>query len=456
MGSNTALTGTIINFSSLENVIINRNSSDRRWHPTVRADSTPKLFYRVNANYYQAMVSRKDKGYILVDLKNNVTTPTDSLATTSNDITSFRVTTVAHALDALVAYKTANASTGTWNSVNLITGIDEAFNAGTEYQYVQGQSGSAGIYYEMQVEVPSDGFLNVAFLKSASSSTDVTITVDGVAIDSNFDLSAASAVVNVRKYTVDPGTRLVRVIKNVSAGLVNLIGCNFSKLKDARTDLSIDSWGYYRHTTNYNDYITSTSANDYAVRDKDADLFGGSFHGGESGITTNFKLDGSDPSLADGEVAIGNKLSFDQVFTLDFSGSGGATLSAWSRHTFFNGGYALEFTMDGAIRSESFFTTLYGVDESFDKLYAPQIVDLSIEADLSRQYLGRQNRVVYGTSTGQYLSITHSEYTNEDTEKGGAYVYKVIGQYHKYYYAISDRGDRDLTDIHNVSLFEFG
>lgn len=461
IGAGTALTGAIQNFRTLSGVSINgRSSDDRRTHPVAKSDTVPKLLKYIDDKYIQVIVPKKSKGYVLIELRSNVTTSFDSLASGNSDVNTHRVVAVTNCVDAIVGYKTANDSTGTWTTPFLTTGIEETPTGGIQYTYLQGAAGVAGIYYEMAIVVPADGWFNVGFLRASAACPDVTVLVDGVPVDSNFSLVESVATVEIRQYRAKPGTRLVRVVKNVSGGLCNLLGCNFSKLKDARNDVSISASGYYRNSTNYRDYINSTSANGYAIRDKDAQVWGGEYHGGETGITERLLVDGNVLTLVAGQVAVCKSLVMRATFNIDYTAHvpAGALLTGRKEHSFCLGGYNHSMSFTGPIRAESLFTSLVGVNPGFDLVLAPVLTDLAAMPDSTRKYFGRQNHITYGASTSdQRLSVTHSTYTEEDSEKGGSYVYKNLspGNYHKYYYAPVDRGDRTFSDISAVVNLDF-
>lgn len=461
IGAKTSLTGSLQNFSVMTGVNINsRNTDDRRVHPVARIDRSPKLIKYIDGTSIQVIVAKKSKGYVLIELKSNVTTSFDSLASGNTDVNTHRVVAVTNCVDAIVGYKTANAQTGTWTTPFLISGIEEAINGGIQYTYLQGQAGAAGIYHEMSIVVPQDGYFNVGFLRSSSACADVSVLVDGVTIDANFTTVEATATVEIRNYRAKPGVRLIRVVKNVGGGLLNLLGCNFSKLKNARNDVSISGSGYYRNSTNYKDYINSTSANGYAIRDKDAGVWGGEYHGGETSITERFLIDGNLSVLTAGQVAVCNSLVLRANFNIDYTSHvpAGVLLKCRKEHSFCLGGYNHSFSFAGPIRAESAFTTLVGVNPNFDLVLSPVITDLAAMPDSTRVYFGRQNGAVYGCSTSdQQLSITHSTFTNEDSEKGGAYIFKNLspGNYVKYYYAPVDRGDRTFNDISALAVIDF-
>lgn len=456
-GAGTVLTGKIIGASSLSNIIINgENSSARSWHPAKFYDLSNKLIRKISDNQYQVFVSKELKGYLLITMRNNQTTPADSLASSNSDITSLRVVSIVNVVDLLVGKLSGQGSSGAWAPTNLITGILEPFDSDTShYKYMQG-SGGVGNYYEIDVVIPADGKITVAFLRSPASSPNITVEVGGEIVDENTSLVSSTSNLEVREYNATPGPSVVKVTNNSPTGLVNLVGCYFSKMKDARPDLKYDTIGVYRNGAAYKNYIVSTSANDYAIRDRVSQTWGGSYHGGESNINSKILINGNDTSILSGSFEVCSSLSISSTFNIDWSPVGGPMLEARTKHNFNFGGYSFTSSFDGDINAESFFTTLYGVNREFLSVTSPVIKDLSTVSDLSRLYFGRQNTVTYeNESTNQSVTITHSQFNNEDTEKGGAYIYKVDSEYNKYYYGPADRGNKIINGIHSVSIYSF-
>ncbi len=422
-------------------------------HPIFVNDFTHKILHRFSTNTYYAIVPKKTAGYLLIILKNNVTTTGESLAATTSDTTSWRVTSVVNCVDAIVGYITAASSVGTWNNVNLSTGIEESFDSGTEYVYKQNNTDAGS--YSMDIVVPSDGKFNVGFILSSGSCADVTIDVDGVAIDSNFTLVNSVGVLSFKEYVTTPGAHTVTVTKNISSGYCNLCGCNVSHLRDAVRGRSSDQYGYYRHDVNYNNYLVSPSANDYAIYDLDAGLWGGSYHGGENSISSAFLVDNQPVTLSTGESVVGTSISIQQSMTVDWSAHGGATLEINETHSFLNSGYALQITFDGTVRAESFFTTLYGVSTDFDQITFPKKFNITDLADGETYVMKNGNKVEYTSAlTNQKISISHTAFIDEKA-RGGPYVWRASLNYHKYYYAYVDNGDEEVTDHNAINIFEF-
>ena len=456
IGIDTTVTGEFINSSEMEGIIINTyRQDDLVSHPQIPNDDSPKLINQATANFYRVFCQKKSKGYVLCDLKNNVTTPADSLATGSSDITSWRVTSVANIVDVRVGFLAETASTGTWSDVNLITDIDDGWmngDGGVEYQYKQA---AGSVDYTMTIDVPADGKATVGILLSNSSTTDATILVDGVAVLSNISFQQTTTAIRVFEFTANPGSRQIKVQNNLGSGLINLLGCNFARLKESGPLRSYDSFGYYRIPATYSDYITSTSANDYAIRDKDADVFGGSFHGGEGAITTTFLCDGDPTTLSVGEMKVCDSLAIPQTFTIDWTGVGGALLNCETEHEFLLGGYAFSSSFTGTIRAESFFTTLYGISEDFDNVKFPKQATVTSVADGERIFYGNDSGYRVLNSGDQAVILRHTTYNNIESEKGGAYTWRVVGQYHKYYYSPVDRGDRTYNNVASTLIATF-
>lgn len=218
------------------NDLIDENAN-RYISPPVVLDSTIKIIERISANELAVYTAKKRKGYIRAQLKNNVTTTTESLATTLTDITTFRTVGITNCVDVCIGYTLENASVGTWSNPNLITGIEESFDAGIEYKYKQAAGPSE---YEVSIVVPTNGYFNIGFLASNSSSTAITLSVDGVDIET-FSAQNATAQLVVREYTADPGVRLIKIRQSLAAKFTNFLGCNFFKLKNALPDLSYDN-----------------------------------------------------------------------------------------------------------------------------------------------------------------------------------------------------------------------
>lgn len=461
----TSLTGAV-GYSRAEDVKINGiNQSYTSTHPVIPFDRAPKLIARVDANTLWALVEKPTTGYSYLIIRNNSTTAgTDSLATTNSNETQYRVTQVYDAVECLCAYLAASSVNGPWSSLSLSTDVP-TYDSGTVFFY--NYSSAIGAWYEMTVTVPLDGFLSIGFLESPASSSDVTVTVDGAAVDSNFTLVSATVRRVVRKYTVKPGSRTVRITNNTAGSTrINLLGCYFSQLNNQRNDVALDQFGIYRLSTNINP-LDSSSANDYVIKDYDSTvsgtpgIYGGSYHGGESGISTTLFVDGVSTTLSVGDVKVGRGIELQQSSTITWIGSkptctySGSSVTSYTRMVMLVGGYAWQSTITGSVTAKEIYTTLFGVNEDFTAITAPQYKTLSSITDGSYYPVGQNNAVEYHyASTGQRLRITHTMHSCPDSKNGGSYLWRVAGTYVKYYSPWVWRGKRDITSITGLNIVQ--
>jgi len=460
VGSGTVVTGNLQNTRSTFGLVLGGVNIDRRAvHPMIPVDSDQKLLYRDDTNNYSLYVPKQSSGYNILQLNNNVTTPgADSLATTSSDATGWRVNGVLDAVEVVVVHQVATSSNGVWGGIDLGTGIP-THTSGRDLQYQR--SVTTGAWWEMTLVVPADGTLDIAFLRSSTVTTDATITVDSVAIDSNFDINSTTAVVEVRRYQVLPGSRVVRITNNdAGSASLQIIGCNYSTLKDSRSDMSYDTSGHYRNSAII-DPIVNNSANDYAIWDADATdvgaddgMWGGSFHGGETSITSNFYVEGVDTTLAATENAVGCDIRVVQDWTLSWAAKGGGSLSVESTLTALLSGYAIQMSQTGDMNTNrAYYTTLIGVNELFTELVMPEIItDITALPTGVLHPVGKTSRVEYKQGL-QRISIEHTIYEQEEHTLGGSTVWPVIGSYHKYYYAPVFTGQRNITRSAAINIF---
>jgi hypothetical protein len=454
IASNTNVLGSgrFINSPYTEGLIVNNITQiGRAIHPLAPSDSELKIIEKVSANEYAVYVKKKTDGYLRLQYTNNLTTPADSLATTTSDTTAFRLTSVSNCVDVWLGFKGNGTTVGTWASTNMITDIAETFTSGIEYTY---EYATGAVSKEYTIDVQKDGYFNVGLLYSSTASTSVNILVDGVSVLSGIDTSSGTASVNIHELKTTAGTRVVKV--ESASGRLNVLGCNVSRLMNAKHSLTRDSLGYYRNNTAYKDYLSSTSANDYAIRDKDADVWGGSYHGGETSISTDVVIGNTATALSIGDIRVSNNIELRQGWTLDWSGLGGGTLTIDSTEAFIKSGVVRSMSFTGSQRVESHYTTLVGINEDFSQVIFPHKKDLTTLAGGDREFLGKNSQVIYEVpTTSQRLSVNHSIYNNEENSKGGAFVWHVVGLYNKYYYSMIDRGDRTIADHSAVTITEF-
>ena len=248
------------------------------------------------------------------------------------------------------------------------------------------------------------------------------------------------------------------------------MGVYFARLKDQRDDVTIDTYGVYRNSANI-DPIVQASANDYVVKDYnstytglhgvESGVYGGSYHGGESDISTTLFIDGVATAITVGMVALGRSMEFQQSSTITWSGAkagctySGASVTVHTRMVLLCGGYANSVTITGSLTVKELYTTLFGVNKNYDAITVPKYKLLSSIADESYAYLGNGNAVEYlYAATGQRLRITHSQFSCPDNANGGAYIWRVSTSYCKYYSPWVWHGKRAITSISAINILQ--
>jgi len=446
IGSGTVVSGVVKNYRSLKGVTLGGVDVDSRdVSPIWRPDTTNKLLKASTANKWFIFTENQTSGYTLWTFLNNETTYSQSLATTASDITGWRISNIQLAVEVLVGYQAESNHSGTWSSLTLSNGVP-THTSGSAYTYLTTTTASA--WKEFTVTVPEDGWFSVTFLRSAGSTTSCTVSVDGVAIDSTFSL-VATADRWTKEYRTTPGSHVIRVAKNTAdATSLHIIGVNFSKLKNARTDVSRDTYGYYRNTTLFPDPCTQSSSNTYAMYDTDAAKWGGGYHGGETGITTTVLLDGVATAISSGDLKVAKGFAINQSLSIDWSGSGGGTLAVVSSYGFSSGQCHFDQSFTGSINSSSFFTTLCGVAEGYTKTVYPSSKTITDTADGSYLPVGKTNRCTYlEPTTGMRFTIDHTTFANEQNTYSGSQIWRVVGSYHKYYYGPVIGGQRNIQSV---------
>jgi hypothetical protein len=421
--------------------------------PQCFTDDSNKLIVSRSANEHYLFTGNKKKGYKLFSLNNNVTTQNESLAATNSDITSWRVGAIHHCVDVLVGYTTPSASYGTFSAYTVNQDVP-AYDSGSAFKGLSSDSTNA--WLEFTVDVGIDRKVVVVLTSSSGSTSNAKISVDGTDVLTGINMTNSTQRRYEFEITANPGSRVIRITNESASGFLNVAGINVVSLKDHKEGRQIDTYGYYRHSS-YDSYLVQASANDFAVYDLDSEHWAGSYHGGESNIISKLLIDGEEVSLPVSGLKAGKEIKLDQSFDLDWSTLGGPLLNVRTFHVFGSAdSYAFKMFTKGTIRSRSFFTTLFGVNESFDEVISPVNVNLAVQPDTSRTPLGRTNKVIYRKpSSGQTISIQHILFTPDNNSYGGPHIWRVIGSYNKYYYAPVAANEAILKDVSAFNIYTF-
>lgn len=393
------------------------------------------IWHRSGANqYYAAMPKLSESGGILVILKNGPTSVAgDSLAGNEQLL---RVTGVLELIQ-LLAFKQYSSRSGSWTTGNPAFGQDGsgAVNGGNAHNRTTAQNA----YCEYTVTIPADGILRIGFYGSAASSTsvEVKLSTDDFATSTvidTFGINTTTGLIKKQWTGITPGACKIRVTKKDSgtAGL-NVYGPNFydiTDFDDIPVGLDVNAYGYFR-TTAARNYITNAGACDYAIYNHDTDLWGGSYHGGETSQSLVMTVSGVDvSSLANGSFVAGRNINIRQSTIIDWGA--GITLSPVVRTDFCRGGWGLHYriTGSGVGTWEDWYPVMTSTSTAFDEVTAP--VSATITPDTVTEFGGIKNMTQRNSLTGQTIQSLWSA-VNHANNTDGANVTAVTGSYNKLY-----------------------
>ena len=451
----TLTSGTLINTAGVEGLTLyGVVQGAAAYHPEMVWDSAVKALVRVNANTIYVFVKKPSSGYALLILRNNATTNTTSLATGFTEPTPWRICSGLDSVEVLVGCTTPTSSSGTWEEVNMLTDVPTHTSGGI-YKYIRTPDHEA--WAEFNITVPEDGKFNIGFICTSSSSTSVTIYVDDVVVDAMVSLYSDTPMRRIYEYTTAPGTRLVKIKNNLSdSSSVNLLGVNFSDLKNANVARTVDTIGWYRNSANI-DPLDSNSANDYAIYDLDSNKWGGSYHGGENNgsLSAKFFFDGVETALpAVDSFILANDIRIRQTSKIDWAPFSAAYLNLDNTLLFHVGGFSQKICYNGNVRARSFFTTLFGMSKDFVSLVSPVSKTLADIADNGYFSVGPGGQVTYEQASGKTrATISHSQFVPLENFQGSAYIWRVPASYNKYYYGPVVNGERAITAITAINRF---
>jgi len=467
VGSGTVLTGVLGNFSEIPGLSIQgKKTIDRAWHPNTSRDNTMKLIGLPSTNVLETFVTRSGgEDHIRVEMVNNVTTTTDSLAATASDATMWRPVKVTDVLGVRVGLQTAYSSTGTWTPSALALDVPASYDGGVAYQ-IYTATGTSIYTTEVDLGYAEGGKIRITVIRTPTSTTDATILLNGNPYTglANIDLSTSSGSV-LTTYELDAdqgGLNYVAIRNNIATLDINLVGVNYGHLENYNGE-HIDTYAWYTLSTSIVTFLDNTEANGLAIRENVSSLWGCGYHGGETSVIQSIRYgDASTAGPTVGEFLADRYIAILGRCTVDWSGSGGPTVDVESLYEFVSGGYSERVTINNAVTATDIIFTQFGADETFDHVLAPVIADIGALTDGDREYYGLQNgyRVTESLATPPYyldkeISITHSMWGNEGSEYGGAYTIRDAGTYHKYRYALVENGLKTVSGAFSTAIYSF-
>jgi len=429
--------------------------------PQIILDDSPKIVALSPFVAGQVVVAlrKKDVGYVLVGLANNITTnAADSLGTSGADPTMRRVVNVQSAVSVVMGNigtpVQAPAASWTSPSLNAVAPEIPPFTSSSSYIYRSTTVQNASLTYSAMV--PVNGVISLSFLCSPGSTPIATISVDGVA--TNFDMTSAVTKIRTFRFTTNKDSVPV-VITNAYVSdtpSLNFLGQDFSTLALWK-GATIDTWGYYRNSA-VADYIISNSENDYTMKEYVTQIYGGGYHGGESSIVDVFKADGVayTPVLAPKAC---NKLAIQSTCNISWAPVGSsASVSVRKEFEFVIGGYYCAVGITGPIVLAELYAALFGASQVFDMVDVPTPITISSAVpNLDRLRLGRNTKVVMrNSSTDQKISVNYTVEQNDSANQyGGAFIWRVDGTYNKLYYSPAHGGKLAISGNYACNRYEF-
>lgn len=447
IGANTKLTGMILNHSGMRGVSVNGFSQDNiRNFLAEPCEKNPMLVQRVSGSLYRVMSRKQGRrgGGIMTEVIRDAVTADNSLGGPAQLLRA----ALTHNCTGIYAWRgTANVTGGTWEDFvipanNLGHGSDNIYRDTTIRR-----SNSVNAYAEFNVSVALGQKINVAIYGTAGGTTAAEVLVDGVVVATVNPQLFANQLYPV-EVSAPPGSRVVRV-RNAS-GIANYLyvaGVNFHRIDQIHPRFTYDNWSVYRNSS-LPHYLNTTGANDYAIFDADAQLWGGSFHGGETASAQSLVIGGSQVSLVDGQIASTDDFYIRQITSIDWSSAGGGVVSTESLLTFLDGQTEMKASFRPAAGTtpniQRFHTGMNSLSELFTRVVFPQ----SLSIATSEIPLGQVSKVVMRDNVSNALAITEFDiHADIESDRGGAYIAPAAGSYNKVYYSWVMNGRKAFSGL---------
>lgn len=462
IGSGTVLTGRINNHAGLVNVVVNgHNQSDKQLSPAPVIDKLPKLIWKDSNNVDYVFLEKASRGYLLAGFRNNSTTSSDSLATGSSDITRRRLSTLQDTVWVGTYVKTPASMSGAgWASSNLSAGtvfgnLIPSNNSGRPLSIWSTSGAGQNITYNC---VPHKGYITLAVYSGLASCPVATVAINGgtpINIDTNAAGLNTIKIFKIPVPSVSSEESVSVVITHAGAGgdALNIIGVNFFELKDWEGH-DYDNFAYYRNTVAYAEYLTTQSANDLVIQEFNSQIYGVSYHGGETAITDTWTLDDVNLALGLDTFSVGKSLRLLTKANVNWASVGGGSLSIEAKYDFGLGSVSHTAQLKGTnLEVREIYCHMMGLNEAFSEVLYPGYFNLAAAPNGSRSNLGRTDKVIVRHPiTGQEYSCQLTLFEREQNRYGGVHFWKSVGSYNKLYYGPVLGGRKVITDFSCTSV----
>lgn len=401
-----------------------RNNSD--WN-IQQGKVTPKILYRVGGYVFVLSQKPHGNGYVRFRLRDDVVDTSAISVGGAGQL--LRIVEVLNVTEALTL-KHAEAANS--DAVKWITG---SVNYGHLLVNTRTNSGTApaiGDWIEYSVTIPAGIFgIECLIYGSSSSSTNVTVAVDGVSVQSNVSFNR-NPVAWIRHYIpISPGTHTIRFTTQ-TAQFMSIAGVCVSDLYNYKKGLSYDR-AIVAHQGSTNQYVTNGGAMDYAMFDSDVQKFCGSYHGGETRSRLQYLVDGTAVTLVDNDYRIGEVIEIEQDTRIN------GKIDGYNRQIFrSDGARELELVLgNGSINLTKLFVNMTTTHDSFDEVLYPKRVTIGADGDYQLKLC---NLVVQKNAENnqKVTTILNNNILPKDDKDNIPYVAARVGQYNKVYKANID------------------
>lgn len=390
---------------------------------------------------YYVIISKANNpdNNLLIELRRGLTTTTGSLGGAAELL---RVTSV---FDGGLAWvgrhgKLAVSAEADWSEVEYTPAgyTEKLFHSVTSNvdcwkYYASGNPATFDQFISFNTYFNSRGRANIQFYCTAASCEQVEIYIDNT-LRETISLKSATAAIYRHELKAVQGYHQVKVVRKAT-GVMNVFGVNYSNVSESDNNEPYDGLVFWHKNELY---TSSEGANEYAIVESSTGLLGGSLHGGEKLKKQTFIIDGviGDPL---GAIRVASNIEIRQETEITWSET--EKIGVISSHFFNqNGGYQIDATFVGKVKSDTFYTAMHTAPNSFSIVVAPNFLDLSLEVD-GFKTLNRSNTVVQEDPTTNKRVYTQTTIFNEENNIYGApTVRKVTGSYNKLYYGAAISG----------------
>lgn len=366
----------------------------------------------------------------------------------------WRIVSVA-CLDECIVYKREDSKTGTWSTFNPTLTALGLSGSGSLLKAEGAESSTTGNTITFTANADRKGKMTVCFQMSSGSDTACEIRVDGTLYDT-IDLSNPTTELYNYEITTTPGSHTIEVTHGAGA-VLRVLGCNLKSISEINEyfDEDYDGIGVYTSASPFY-YIPRYQTSDYAFRDTIDDLWGGSYHGGETAVEPPvWSLDGNtiDPT-ASGYIGIGRAFSVFQRTQIDWSTQ---SLQLNNSLRFGDSQYQQAISSVGEVQIKTFHNGMLGSSIDFETMLSTTYTD-DASTTYDAQLMGNSLRLEQvAKDTGRRIVVEFTPLDrNNSPDYNGFTVSNVSDSYFKLYRGFVRNADQKMVNPSWVYTVTFG